>query len=263
MNDGSFDRVASVYDQTRALPAHALQRISDTLAGTLRAVSQTPHVVEVGIGTGRIAIPLLEHGVHITGIDVAPKMLAQLRRKRRDISTVLADAMQLPFRRATFDAALFIHVLHLVPSPDDVLRRAAEVVRPGGLIIYGGDDRGPGPHADAGVLLDAAARAVVGADLTNRRRYLDALRRAEAVIKVTCASYEHVPLAEWTERGTAREILERLRARVDSNTWRITQSDMSVIIDRATPDIERLFGGLDRVHESTRSVSVMVGRLPR
>jgi len=72
-----------------------------------------------------------------------------------------------------------------------------------------------------------------------------------------------VSLAEWTERGTAREILERLRARVDSNTWRITQSDMNVIIDRATPDIERLFGGLDRVYESARSVSVMVGRLPR
>ena len=37
--------------------------------------------LELGIGTGRIALPLTERGVHVEGIDLSPDMVAQLRKK--------------------------------------------------------------------------------------------------------------------------------------------------------------------------------------
>jgi SAM-dependent methyltransferase len=37
--------------------------------------------LELGIGTGRIALPLVNRGVHVAGIDLSPDMVAQLRAK--------------------------------------------------------------------------------------------------------------------------------------------------------------------------------------
>src|SRR6266404_685793 len=37
--------------------------------------------LELGIGTGRIALPLSHRGVHVHGIDLSPAMVAQLRAK--------------------------------------------------------------------------------------------------------------------------------------------------------------------------------------
>jgi SAM-dependent methyltransferase len=38
-------------------------------------------VLEFGIGTGRVALPLAERGLHVAGIDLSPDMVAQLRAK--------------------------------------------------------------------------------------------------------------------------------------------------------------------------------------
>ena len=38
-------------------------------------------MLEIGVGTGRIALPLAARGCHITGVDIASEMLAELRRK--------------------------------------------------------------------------------------------------------------------------------------------------------------------------------------
>jgi len=47
--------------------------------------------LELGIGTGRIAVPLAERGVRVSGIDLSEAMVARLRAKRDDIDVVIGD----------------------------------------------------------------------------------------------------------------------------------------------------------------------------
>ncbi len=133
----SFDRVAHVYDQTRGLPPEAERAIADGIAA---ALGDAKNLLEVGIGTGRMAAPLAARGVHVTGIDISAAMLAVLRGKRTDIDVILAEGARPPFRAGSFDAALFVHILHLVPDAQATVRAALRVVRPGGLLVSGADD---------------------------------------------------------------------------------------------------------------------------
>jgi SAM-dependent methyltransferase len=68
------DRIAEVYDQFHDLdPAAAVE----TLAGLAGAGP----VLELGIGTGRVALPLVARGVEVHGIDASEAMVARLREK--------------------------------------------------------------------------------------------------------------------------------------------------------------------------------------
>ena len=70
----SFDRIAAVYDATRQLPADIEESI---VAGIARhtGASAATRFLEVGVGTGRIALPLVRRGHHLCGIDSATAMI--------------------------------------------------------------------------------------------------------------------------------------------------------------------------------------------
>lgn len=70
------DRIADVYDTWYGLPDDA----ADTVAFLLETAGPGP-VLELAIGTGRIAVPLAEAGALVHGIDASDAMIAQLRDK--------------------------------------------------------------------------------------------------------------------------------------------------------------------------------------
>ena len=122
-----FDRVADRYDETRGLPPRAMAKAIGVLAEAL----QGKRVLEVGVGTGRYAVPLQKSGIEVVGVDIAPRMVARgLEKGLRDV--VFADGAHLPFRDASFDAATTNHVLHLVADWRVVLREIERVLRPQG-----------------------------------------------------------------------------------------------------------------------------------
>jgi SAM-dependent methyltransferase len=47
--------------------------------------------LELAIGTGRIAVPLAERGVHVAGIDLSPDMVAELRKKTDAVPVEIGD----------------------------------------------------------------------------------------------------------------------------------------------------------------------------
>jgi ubiquinone/menaquinone biosynthesis C-methylase UbiE len=130
----SFDRAASYYDRTRVLGDAAMARLIPLVVAEL---SGSGRVLEVGIGTGRIGLPLMREGVDITGVDISREMLERLREKagRHAPPLAIADATHLPFPDGTFGAAIAAHVLHLIPTWRDALAEMARVVRPGGLVL--------------------------------------------------------------------------------------------------------------------------------
>ncbi|HKB54706.1 MAG TPA: class I SAM-dependent methyltransferase [Ramlibacter sp.] len=68
------ERIADVYD---AWYATYDERCVEVLAGLARGGS----ALELGIGTGRIALPLRQRGVSVHGVDASPAMVARLRAK--------------------------------------------------------------------------------------------------------------------------------------------------------------------------------------
>jgi len=70
------DRIADVYDEWFAMPADAEQAVE-----FLASVAGLGPALELGIGTGRIALPLAERGVAVHGVDASEAMVARLRKK--------------------------------------------------------------------------------------------------------------------------------------------------------------------------------------
>jgi len=130
----TFDHAVPFYDETRGLPAAALRATTDLLASQFRGCHR---LLEVGVGTGLLALPLAERGFRIEGIDVSEPMLRSLLAKERlgKIGVAVADATRLPFDGASFDGAYLRHVLHLVPDWVAALAEVVRVVRPAGRFV--------------------------------------------------------------------------------------------------------------------------------
>ena len=258
----SFDRVADVYDSTRGLPDGVAAQVADALATILRETGDAPRLLEVGIGTGRMAVPLAERGVRVTGIDISPAMLAILLGKRRDINVMLAEAARPPLRPASFDASLFVHILHLVPDAEATVRATLALVRRGGIAIAGGDDHRDSIRAEADAITQRAVRDLSGVDMAGRQPYMDGQQTFERVARELGAVVETKRLAAWTSSTTARRMIERLERRDFSSAWKIPDAIMPELLGRVRPPLEALFGGYETPASFERSFGAIVARLP-
>lgn len=121
---GRFDRIAGVYDETREpLGEEALDRAARILTD-----DGCRRLLEVGIGTGRIARPLIQRGFDIVGVDLSRGMLSKARQKGIE-SLVIGDANNLPFEDKSFDAVTIAHVLHLLQNPAETFGKLSRVAR--------------------------------------------------------------------------------------------------------------------------------------
>jgi SAM-dependent methyltransferase len=87
MTDYFGEEVAARYDEFTA--GREIERVVDFLAG----LGGDGPVLELGIGTGRIALPLAQRGVRVHGIDLSSAMVAKLREKPggEDIPVAIGD----------------------------------------------------------------------------------------------------------------------------------------------------------------------------
>jgi SAM-dependent methyltransferase len=105
--------------------------------------------LEIGVGTGRFALPLAGAGVSMVGIDISREMLRRLVDKAgtSTVAIAVADATRLPFDSDTFAAGIAAHVLHLIPNWTVAVGELLRVVRPDGVILV---SRGAGQSTDWG-----------------------------------------------------------------------------------------------------------------
>ena len=121
-----FDQISLVYDETRdPLDSETVDRLAEVLARV--GVSS---LLEVGVGTGRVAQPLVDRGIRVTGLDASRGMLAKARGKGL-VRLIRGSGYRLPFPNDTFDATLFVHVLHVLDDPSAAVREGARVSRRG------------------------------------------------------------------------------------------------------------------------------------
>lgn len=130
----SFDRVAEVYDKTRALPSNVMARLIETMTVELKGCEA---VLDVGVGTGRFAKPLQDAGFSVVGVDISRKMMSKAKEKGVK-NLIFADVRSVPFRDKIFDVTVAVHILHLVAEWQKVLGEICRVSRHAMVSLYTG-----------------------------------------------------------------------------------------------------------------------------
>ena len=229
MSSLSFDRAAAIYDGTRELPAEISERVTQTILGL--APPSRP-ILEAGVRTGRIAVPLIRSGAPLVGVDLSLDMMQRLRAKHSAALLARADASSLPFPDATFGAVLTVHVLHLVGPWREALREFRRVLQPGGVYLNSQNYR----RADSPNLrLREQWRALVEArgcawrrpGIQDREELMEELRAMGAHI-------EEVTVAERTGSVTPRQEVSDIAARTHSDTWHIPDTVLAETVAELT-----------------------------
>jgi SAM-dependent methyltransferase len=137
------------------------QQTRTEATGLLR-IAPGDRVLEVGCGTCRDTIHLLNRGATVYASDLNREMILMGRERLRAagvensrLQLLLADAMQLPFPDAFFDAVFHFGGLNLFPDVAVAIVEMARVVKPGGRVVVG--DEGLGEwltHTDFGKILE-------------------------------------------------------------------------------------------------------------
>jgi SAM-dependent methyltransferase len=130
----SFDRAAEYYDDTRSTDDETLGRI---VALVEEEVAGRGPVLEIGVGTGQLALPLAARGVPVVGLDLSGAMMAKLVEKAGGVAPlplVRGDATGLPFANGSVGGAYARWVLHLIPNWEDAVAELHRVVAPDGAI---------------------------------------------------------------------------------------------------------------------------------
>jgi ubiquinone/menaquinone biosynthesis C-methylase UbiE len=103
---------------------------------------ENKHVLEVGVGNGRNALPLMERvKPRFVGLDVSREMLELARTKmasyKQNSDAILADAEHLPFMNGTFDAIICISAMHYFESQEAILEKFSAALKEKGVFVYG------------------------------------------------------------------------------------------------------------------------------
>lgn len=109
------------------------------LAASAALDGDAARVLDVGAGTGRVALELARAGHHVTAVDLDDRLLGALReRSAEEVATVCADACTFELDRDDFDLCVMpMQTVQLLDGSDSriaFLRRARAHLRPGGQL---------------------------------------------------------------------------------------------------------------------------------
>ncbi|MEU6402660.1 class I SAM-dependent methyltransferase [Streptomyces sp. NPDC046985] len=133
-----WDAQAAVFDDE---PDHGLRdpQVRAAWAKRLRAwLPEGPaEILDLGCGTGSLALLAAEQGHRVTGVDLSRNMVDRARAKLAGRAAVflVGDAASPPVGERRFDAVLVRHVLWALPDPARALRRWRELLRPSGRLV--------------------------------------------------------------------------------------------------------------------------------
>lgn len=244
----SFDWAATFYDETRTLPDAIQADVAAAVAARLGHTSD-PRLLEFGVGTGRIALPLLDAGLHLVGIDLSRAMMTRLWDKRQPphrLALVQGDVTALPFADRAFDGIVIAHVLHLVPGWRDALEEARRALRPHGAVFHVWNWRDPESmrrqiRRRLHTLVQARGHSAARRGAQNDEEVAAALRAMGATV-------EDVEVARWERVMTAREIIDGLANRQFSVTRTLPEDVLAPAIASLREWAGDTFGDLDAPH---------------
>ncbi|AXG77093.1 methyltransferase domain-containing protein [Streptomyces paludis] len=136
-----WDEAADTFDEE---PDHGLRDPGVRAAWAGRLAGWLPEtagaVLDLGCGTGSLALLAAEAGHRVTAVDRSPRMAALARAKLAAAAgatarVLVGDAARPPVAAGAFDVVLARHVLWALPDPEAALRHWATLLRPGGRLV--------------------------------------------------------------------------------------------------------------------------------
>ncbi len=104
------------------------------------AVSAGQEVLDVGAGTGNLAIIAASEGASVVASDLTPEMVEKGRARSAaegvDVEWVVADAEDLPFEDDRFDCVASVFGAIFAPRPEVMIGELFRVVRPGNTVAF-------------------------------------------------------------------------------------------------------------------------------
>jgi ubiquinone/menaquinone biosynthesis C-methylase UbiE len=237
----NFDRAASYYDATRGYSAEVGAEIARAIARAAHAPAHS-RILEIGVGTGRIALPLARQGHDLTGVDISLAMMDQLRTKLADLAVagepvrlalVEADMESLPFADGSFDVVVAAHVFHLVEHPLTAAREALRVLRPHGSLLICGDifaGREPATVSEKWREVVQNEHGSIPGSAEAADRIISELQSADPTLAV-----EDSRPVTWRFATSAAEELESIRLKLWSNTWMLPDA----VFDRCFEELNQ------------------------
>ncbi len=154
-SDNIWTRFAVSYDRVLGNWSE-YQRLSEEMR---RHLPKNGKILDVGCGTGLIAIPLTKDGCEVHGIDNNDEMLARARLNAGSaLGTSMhldnGDAEELAFADSSFDGVIANNVIFYVASPARMISEVRRVLKPSGVFAVSG----PTPHLDMRKLIDQITR---------------------------------------------------------------------------------------------------------
>jgi len=261
----NFDRAAGYYDATRALPASTMARLVGLLSGE---ISGRQPCLEIGVGTGRFALPLAAAGLAMAGSDISGAMLGRLAANaggRSPLPLVQADATRLPFAAGSFGSVLAVNVLHLIPDWRIAVDEAVRTLRPGGALIasFPMDNR-PASGSASGL----TGGSTVGLTRDRAAPWADAMREASrrhGMVRPSIGAGDPYAVAAYLGgRASARQLapvpvrstvtlgeaIDHIERQLFSWTWPYTAEQAQAVAAEVRTWAELRRMPLDTTHES-------------
>lgn len=235
----AFDRAAGFYDATRGFPPGEEVHVASLLAA-LGDLNENSRILEIGIGTGRIALPIAAHVHSIYGVDLARPMMARLREKQRGERIYLTegDATQLPLASHRFDGAVIVHVLHLIPNWRVALRELARALRPGARLLVG---RGGGRFRPT--QFDPLWEAFTSVIPEERTRRVG-LQDEEEIVAEGWQPVGEKVVHVMADYHTPQGFIDAVAGRSWSSLWSLPDEDLARAVDAVRKAALRLFPDL-------------------
>lgn len=120
------ERIAAVYDEI-ATPATSAEQAVEFLA----SVAGKRRILELGVGTGRVAIPLAARGFKVFGIDTSPKMTKRMRAKPggEAIAVEIGDFADLKISGKFSLIYVIFNTFFMLRSQDEQIRCFSSVAK--------------------------------------------------------------------------------------------------------------------------------------
>ncbi len=101
-------------------------------------ISMDDSVLDLGCGTGRYSMIIAKTGAQLISADQSPAMLEETRKKLSDLGNTCVqreDCFDTSFMDSSFDVVFMGNLLHIVKSPEDAVREAFRILKPGGKFL--------------------------------------------------------------------------------------------------------------------------------
>jgi ubiquinone/menaquinone biosynthesis C-methylase UbiE len=250
-----FDRAVEFYDKTRSLSSASMNKLVPLIR---RSAGEGP-CLEIGVGTGRIALPLQAGGTDMVGLDLSPAMMRRLVQNaggELPFPLVSADAASLPFVDDSFAAALAVHVLHLIPAWKRALEELKRVVRPSGALVIDIGRQTQGPFR--ALLAEFAAAAKI----PETHRGVKDAGELDAAMAAMGASLARTDALEEVRSATYAKTIESLEAGTYSITWAADEATRQQAARHTRRWAETRFGPLDERYDYKLDITLRTYHLP-